>query len=92
MSYKTIDSYYVNSFDRFGDDLCQLILTYLPLIQKIRFQCISKQWKSLIFNKQKILYLNNLENVWKDRDYFHSRGSQINVLYYLWQKSISFKI
>ena len=91
MCYKTIDSYYVNSFDRFGDDLCQLILTYLPLIQKIRFQCISKQWKSLIFNKQKILYLNNLENVWKDRDYFHSRGSQINVLYYLWQKKYFFQ-
>ncbi len=50
--------YNCNSFDRFGDDLCQLLLSYLTVKQKLRFECVSKQWKSLIFNKQQKLIIN----------------------------------
>ncbi len=31
MSLKTKDGYYFDSFDRFGDDLCELILSYLSI-------------------------------------------------------------
>ena len=41
-----------NSFNRFGDDLCELILSYLTFEDKIRLQSVSKQWNRTIFNKQ----------------------------------------
>ena len=41
-----------NSFDRFGDDLTELILQYLTLEDKVRLECVSKQWRRLVFNKQ----------------------------------------
>ena len=41
-----------SSLDRFGDDLTELIVSYLPITDKIRFECLSKQIQSLIFNKQ----------------------------------------
>jgi hypothetical protein len=45
---------YINfdSFDRFGDDLCQLLLSYLQIENKIEFEFVSIKWKRLIFNKQ----------------------------------------
>jgi hypothetical protein len=52
MRVKTTDGYYFDSFDRFGDDLCQLLLSYLSISHKIRFECVSKQWQRLVFNKQ----------------------------------------
>ncbi len=45
-----------NSFnDRIDDDLCQLLLSYLSIEDKIRFECVSKQWKELVYNKQQRL-------------------------------------
>jgi hypothetical protein len=41
-----------NSFERFGDDLCEVLLSFLPISDKIKFECVSKQWQTLIFNKQ----------------------------------------
>ncbi|XP_054155992.1 uncharacterized protein LOC128954438 isoform X2 [Oppia nitens] len=41
-----------DSFDRFGDDLCQLLLQYLPIEVKLRLESVSKQWKSLIFTTE----------------------------------------
>ncbi len=41
--------YSKDSFDRFGDDLCQLLLSYLTINDKIKFECISKQWQTLVF-------------------------------------------
>ena len=41
-----------NSFDRFGDDLTELILQYLIFEDKVRLECVSKQWRRLVFNKQ----------------------------------------
>ena len=37
------------SMDRFGDDMCQFILSYLELYDKLRMECVSQQWKRLIF-------------------------------------------
>ena len=45
------------SFNRFGDDLSELIVSYLSISDKIRFECISKQFKRLVFNKQKSLII-----------------------------------
>ncbi|XP_054155922.1 uncharacterized protein LOC128954372 [Oppia nitens] len=41
-----------DSFDRFGDDLTELLLQYLPLEDRLRLQSVSKQWLALIFNTQ----------------------------------------
>ena len=41
-----------NSMDRFGDDLTELILQYLTFEDKIRLECVSKQWRRLNYNKQ----------------------------------------
>src|ERR1700735_1516374 len=41
-----------DSFDRFGDDLCELLLQYLPINDCFRLQCVSKQFITVIFNKQ----------------------------------------
>ena len=47
-----------SSFDRFGDDLTELIVGYLPIQDKFRLQCLSKRIQSLIFTKQWILKLS----------------------------------
>jgi hypothetical protein len=47
------------SFDKFGDDFCELIISYLSLEDKIKFECVSKQWQTLIYNKQNTLIINN---------------------------------
>ena len=55
--------YAKNSFDRFGDDLTEEILQYMTFEDKIRLECVSKQWRRLVFNKQFVIELNmNLED------------------------------
>ena len=44
--------YAKNTFDRFGDDLTELIVSYLWFEDKVRLECVSKQWRRLVFNKQ----------------------------------------
>ena len=55
-----------DSIDRFGDDLTEEILQYLTFEDKIRLECVSKQWKRCVFQKQYIfeidLYLINIHN------------------------------
>ncbi len=53
-----------DSFDRFGDDLCQLLLSYLTIEQKFGFECVSKRWQRLVFNKQ--LKLNIFEEIYNE--------------------------
>jgi hypothetical protein len=44
LNNKLIDGKYSkNSFYRFGDDLCELLLSYLTLEDKFRFECVSKK-------------------------------------------------
>jgi hypothetical protein len=56
---KTESGFNCDSFERFGDDLCELLLSYLTIREKINFECISKQWKSLKFNKQQKLIISS---------------------------------
>ncbi|XP_054155948.1 uncharacterized protein LOC128954397 [Oppia nitens] len=65
-----------DSFDRFGDDLCQLLLQYLPIDDRLRLQSVSKQWLALIFNTQtdlvfdgKLLHTMSLNS---RRDYYQT--------------------
>jgi hypothetical protein len=44
--------------DRICDDLCEVLLSYLSFESKIRFECVSKQFQRLIFNKQYIIGIN----------------------------------
>ena len=44
-----------DSFDRFGDDLCELLLSYLTFKDKIVLEDVSRQWKRTIYNKQSVL-------------------------------------
>ena len=48
-----------SSFDRFGDDLLEVLLSYIPFEDCFHFRCVSKQWKRLIFNKQNKLIIDN---------------------------------
>ena len=48
-----------HSFDRFGDDLTELIASFLTLENKFRFECLCKQWQSVVFNKQKQLIIDH---------------------------------
>jgi hypothetical protein len=45
------DTYKRKSFDRFGDDFCELILSYLEMKDKIRLQFVNNQWRRCIFNR-----------------------------------------
>src|ERR1700743_854840 len=44
--------YSKDSFDRFGDDLCQYLLSFLSFEDTFRCECVSKQFKRLVFNTQ----------------------------------------
>ncbi len=37
--------------DRICDDLCEVILQYLPLEDKLRLECVSKQFQRTVFQK-----------------------------------------
>ena len=53
--------YAKNSFDRLGDDLTELILQYLTFEDKVRLECVSKQWKNAMvyaFRKQYVIELD----------------------------------
>src|SRR5882757_9040973 len=49
--------YSKESFDRFGDDLIELVLSYIPFEDSFQYKCVSKQWKRLVFNKQNKLII-----------------------------------
>ena len=47
-----------DSMERFGDDLTEQVMQYLWFSDKVMFECLSKQWQRLVFNKQFGLDLN----------------------------------
>ena len=47
-----------NSFDRFGDDLSEVLLNYLSFEDKIGLECVSKQFQRHICSNQTELVLN----------------------------------
>ncbi|CAG2172520.1 unnamed protein product [Oppiella nova] len=44
--------YSKDSLDRFGDDLCQHMLSFLSLEDRFRFECLSKQWQRCVYETQ----------------------------------------
>ena len=61
-----------NSFDRLGDDLTELILQYLTFEDKVRLECVSKQWRRLVYNKQFAIELSMFETPTFDQQTQHS--------------------
>jgi hypothetical protein len=53
------DYNYRESFDHICDDLCELIISYLSFEDKIRFECVSKQFQRLVYNKQNSIEIND---------------------------------
>src|ERR1700712_5198955 len=50
------------SFDeRICDDLSEVILQYLPLEDRFRLECVSKQFRRTIFLSQRVLDLNMID-------------------------------
>src|SRR5882762_2421089 len=41
-----------DSFDRYGDDLCGLLLNFLQPADKLRYECVSKQWQRTIYDNE----------------------------------------
>jgi hypothetical protein len=68
--------------DRICDDLCEVLLSYLSFEDKIRFECVSKQWRKLIFNKQYIIKIyrypiqkkNIFKALWNERHEFNVKA------------------
>ena len=50
--------------DRLGDDLTEEILQYLTFEDKIRLECMSKQWQRCVYRKQFVIEIgdNNTQN------------------------------
>ncbi len=46
------------SFDKLSDNVCEIILSYLSASDKLKFECVSKQWQSLIFTKHQKIIIN----------------------------------
>ncbi|XP_054155950.1 uncharacterized protein LOC128954399 [Oppia nitens] len=65
-----------DSFDRFGDDLAELLLQYLPIKDRLILQSVSKQWLALIFTTQTDLIfgkkLNNMSLNSIDLNYYET--------------------
>ncbi|CAG2173795.1 unnamed protein product [Oppiella nova] len=44
--------YRKDSFGRICDDLCEVLLAYLPLKERFRFECVSTQWQRCVYTTQ----------------------------------------
>ncbi|CAG2102981.1 unnamed protein product [Medioppia subpectinata] len=51
--------YAKNSIDRFGDDLCALLLSYFPLEDHIRCESLSKQFRRTVFRSLLHITIDN---------------------------------
>src|SRR5215510_10343235 len=47
-----------DSFERFGDDLSQVVVSYLPFEDRFRCQCVSKHIQRTVFTTQTDLDLS----------------------------------
>ncbi|XP_054155932.1 uncharacterized protein LOC128954382 [Oppia nitens] len=62
-----------DSFDRFGDDLAELLLQYLPIDDRLSLESVSKQWLTLIFTTETHLVFDR-----KLRERLFGKNSLIN--------------
>lgn len=56
-----------------------ILLSFLPITDKICFECVSKQWKELIYNKQHKLIINyenfgNYDTIIIDSDFLNNKN------------------
>ncbi|CAG2103465.1 unnamed protein product [Medioppia subpectinata] len=51
--------YAKNSMDRFGDDLCQLLLSYLSFEDRFQLKCVSKQFRRTVFESVVSIEIND---------------------------------
>ncbi|CAG2108402.1 unnamed protein product [Medioppia subpectinata] len=51
--------YAKNSMDRFGDDLCQLLLSYLTFEDRFHLECVSKQFRRTVFESIVCIEIND---------------------------------
>ena len=88
------DNYRRDSFeDRFCDDLCEEILQYLSLEDKL--ECVSKQFQRTVFKRQYELYIN-IKDPEEHKLYLKLKNLRIrrlqNYYYYMTDQSMhSFK-
>src|SRR5882757_504120 len=65
----TQEEYPKDSFDRFGDDLCGLVLSYLSLKDSFRYECLSKQWMRTVFTNRSAIDVEEYSaNEWEIYD------------------------
>ena len=55
--------YAKDSMKRFGDDFTEEILQYLRLEDKARLECVSKQWKRCVFQRQFVIEIEISESL-----------------------------
>ena len=48
--------------ERFDDDITSAILKYLPLIEKSKFEGVSKKWQRCVYKEEKCLFIGLSEN------------------------------
>ena len=86
------DNYRRDSFeDRFCDDLCEDILQYLPLKDRFRFECVSKQFQRTVFQNLYKLDLDDTD-VWLTQilDTLAEKSEKLNCFQKLKSLSIAF--
>ena len=49
--------YSKNSFDRFGDDLTELILSHLWFEDKVRVECVATRWQRVVYNSHFVIVI-----------------------------------
>jgi hypothetical protein len=90
----TDENIYRQSFHRFCDDLCEEILLFLPINDKIRLECVSKQFKRCLIKRQTILETSDnvlSRNNFKDcllRSTINVLGRKIPIFNLKWRKLI----
>jgi hypothetical protein len=68
--------------DRICDDLCQVLLSYLSFDDKIRFECVSKQFERCVFVKQDTIVVE---------EYPSDKKNTLNNLFNLMRRNEDFK-
>ena len=66
--------YAKDSLDRFGDDMCEHILSYLTLNERIRCECVSQQWQRLVYSNVRHMTITaNLMSLNESDGYFYDK-------------------
>ena len=56
------NGYRKDSMDRLGDDLTEEVIQYLTFSDKVRLECVSKQWMRYILQKQSVIKIKVLSS------------------------------